>query len=122
MKNLDKLLAVVILLSTSAAYADEEKGDNTARNKGHEEKSAVNAQDAGESKSDIQIARDIRKKLVEDSTLSSYAKNAKVIVKKGHVTLKGPVRSNDEVTSLVNKAKECAGEANVASELEVVAK
>lgn len=122
MKNLDKLLAVVILLSTSAAYADEEKGDNTARNKGHEKKSAVNAQDAGESKSDIQIARDIRKKLVEDSTLSSYAKNAKVIVKNGHVTLKGPVRSNDEVTSLVNKAKECAGEANVASELEVVAK
>ncbi|MCW5824363.1 MAG: BON domain-containing protein [Cyanobacteria bacterium TGS_CYA1] len=122
MKNLDKLLAVVILLSTSAVYADEEKGDNTARNKGHEEKSAVNAQDAGESKSDIQLARDIRKKLVEDSTLSSYAKNAKVIVKKGHVTLKGPVRSNDEVTSLVNKAKECAGETNVASELEVVAK
>jgi len=122
MKNLDTLLAVVLLLSTSAAYADEEKGDNTARNKGHEKKSAVNAQDAGDSKSDIQIARDIRKKLVEDSTLSSYAKNAKVIVKKGHVTLKGPVRSNDEVTSIVNKAKECAGDANVACELEVVAK
>ncbi len=123
MKHLDKLLAVVVLLSTSAAYADDEKkGDNTARNKGHEKKSAVNAQDAGNSKSDIQMARDIRKKLVDDSTLSSYAKNAKVIVKKGHVTLKGPVRSNDEVTSLIKTAKACAGDANVASELEVVAK
>ena len=122
MKNLDKLLAVVILLSTSAAYADEEKGDNTTRNKGHEDKSAVNAADAGNSKSDIKLAKDIRRKLVDDKSLSSYAKNAKVIVKDGHVTLKGPVRSNDEADKLVNAAKACAGDSNVASELEVVAK
>lgn len=103
------------------ADAKAEKGDNTARNKGHKEKSAVNAADAGNSKSDINLAKDIRKKIVKDKSLSSYAKNAKVIVKDSHVTLKGPVRSGEEKDKLVNAAKACAGDNNVADELEVVA-
>lgn len=152
MKNLEKLVALSLVLSTSVVYAHEEnylkekadgtinqmerkdlekhplriadakeeKGDNTARNKGHEEKSAVNAADAGNSKTDINLAKDIRKKIVKDKSLSSYAKNAKVIVKEGHVTLKGPVRTSDEKDKLVNTAKACAGDNNVADELEVV--
>jgi hyperosmotically inducible protein len=44
-----------------------------------------------------------------DKALSAYAHNVKIISQDGIVTLKGPVRSDDEVKSIVAKAVEVAG-------------
>ena len=44
-----------------------------------------------------------------DKTLSTYAHNVKIISQNGIVTLKGPVRSDDEVRSIMAKAVEVAG-------------
>jgi hyperosmotically inducible protein len=43
----------------------------------------------------------------------------KIITQNGQVTLKGPVRSDDEKRAVEAKATEIAGQNNVTSELEV---
>ena len=51
--------------------------------------------------------------------LSTYAHNVKIITQNGQVTLKGPVRSEDEKKAIEAKAAEVAGENKVSSELNV---
>src|ERR1700739_4286387 len=66
--------------------------DNSAQNKDH----AVTAQNQSHGKSDRTITREVRKAIVADKSLSSYAHNIKIITLHGAVTLKGPVRSEEE--------------------------
>jgi hyperosmotically inducible protein len=56
---------------------------------------------------------------MKDKTLSTYAHNVKVITQDGKVMLKGPVRSEDERSSVAAKAVAVAGESNVSNELTV---
>jgi hyperosmotically inducible periplasmic protein len=51
---------------------------------------------------------------MKDKSLSTYAHNVKIITQNGMVTLKGPVRSEDE-----KKPVEVAGENKVTSELDI---
>ncbi len=46
---------------------------------------------------------------MDDKNLSTYAHNVKVITQLGQVTLKGPVRSEAEKTTIEAKATEVAG-------------
>jgi osmotically-inducible protein OsmY len=64
---------------------------------------------------------DIRKSVVGDKSLSTYAHNVKIIAVHGQVTLKGPVRSDDESKNIEAKAKEVAGDSNVTNQLTVKA-
>jgi osmotically-inducible protein OsmY len=64
----------------------------------------------------------IRKALVDDSSLSTYAHNAKIISQGGKVTLKGPVRSEQEKQAIEQKATEVAGAGNVTNDLTVMAR
>jgi osmotically-inducible protein OsmY len=59
--------------------------------------------------------------VVEDKSLSTYAHNVKIIAQNGRVTLKGPVRSEEEKKAVERKAEEAAGTGNVASEITVKA-
>ena len=59
--------------------------------------------------SDLKTAALVRKAIVADKSLSTYAHNVKVLVVDGRVTLKGPVHSEDE------KAKVAADAATVVS-------
>jgi len=68
--------------------------------------------------SDREITRRIRRSLVKDESLSTYAHNVKIITRDGQVTLKGPVRSVDEKRAIETKATEVAGENKVTNELE----
>jgi BON domain len=64
--------------------------------------------------------RDVtRQSLMKDTALSSYAHNVKVIAHDGRVTLKGPVRSDDERRTVEAKATEVAGAGHVTNELSV---
>jgi osmotically-inducible protein OsmY len=58
------------------------------------------------------ISQKIRKAIHEDKSLSSYARNVKVISQDGKVTLRGPVRSEEEKSSMQAKAAAVAGEEN----------
>jgi osmotically-inducible protein OsmY len=89
--------------------------DNTKRNKEEQ----PTADQARNNASDREIMQNIRKAIVGDSALSTYAHNVKVISKNGKVTLKGPVRSEDEKKTIESKAVEVAGAGNVTNELTV---
>ena len=89
--------------------------DNSARNKAHS-KTADNQKDNA---SDREITQKIRQAIVSDKSLSTYAHNIKIITQGGQVTLKGPVRSEDEKTAIASKAAEVAGEGKINNQLSV---
>ena len=72
-----------------------------------------------ENRSDRELAKQIRRAIVKDKSLSTYAHNVKVVVQNGAVTLKGPVRTEEEKKAIETKATEVAGEGKVTCELEV---
>ncbi len=73
----------------------------------------------GNGKSDTDITAEIRRSVVADSALSFNAKNVKIITKDGKVTLRGPVKSDTEKSSIESKAKAAAGVSSVDNQLEV---
>ena len=93
--------------------------DNTRVNQADRSKGAPTADQQKDNKSDRETTRQIRKALVGDKSLSTYAHNVKVIAQHGTVTLKGPVRSDEEKKTVEAKAAEVAGAANVKSEITV---
>jgi hyperosmotically inducible periplasmic protein len=68
---------------------------------------------------DQYITKQIRSSIMKDKSLSTYALNIKIITQSGMVTLKGPVRSEDEKSAVEAKAQKIAGASNVTSELTV---
>ena len=93
--------------------------DNTKVNTRDRAKGAVTADQQKENTSDRDVARKIRQSLMKDKALSSYAHNVKVIAQGGQVTLKGPVRSDDEKRVVEAKATEVAGAGHVTNEMSV---
>jgi len=89
--------------------------DNTKANKTDQ----LSADKQKNGKHDLAITRDIRRALVADKSLSTYAHNVKVITADGAVTLKGPVRSEEERKTVEAKAVEVAGQGRVANELTI---
>ena len=93
--------------------------DNTKANTRDRAKDAVTADQQKENSSDRDLARKIRQSLMKDKGLSSYAHNVKVIAQDGQVTLKGPVRSDEESRSVEAKATEVAGAGHVTNQMSV---
>jgi hyperosmotically inducible protein len=106
----------------AANDSDAAKADNTRVNKRDRNKEEVTADQQKMNGSDRELARKIRRSLMDDKSLSTYAHNVKIIARNGTVTLKGPVRSEDEKTSIESKANEVAGSGNVKSELSIAPK
>src|SRR5689334_23138014 len=69
--------------------------------------------------SDRNIMQKIRKALLADNSLSTYAHNVKIIARDGKVTLRGPVRSDTEKEAVAEKAATVAGAENVTNELTI---
>jgi osmotically-inducible protein OsmY len=93
--------------------------DNTKANTRDRAKDAVTADQQKENSSDRDLTRKIRQSLMKDKGLSSYAHNVKVIAQDGQVTLKGPVRSDEESRSVEAKATEVAGAGHVTNQMSV---
>lgn len=72
-----------------------------------------------ENRSDRDITQQIRRSIMKDKSLSTYAHNVKIVTQNGQVTLKGPVQSEDEKKAIEAKATEVAGDNKVSSELNV---
>ena len=94
--------------------------DNTKVNTRDRAKGAVTADQQRDNAGDREITQKIRQSLMKDKALSSYAHNVKVIAQGGQVTLKGPVRSDDEKRAVEAKATEVAGAGHVTNQMSVV--
>ena len=94
--------------------------DNTKTNQRDRNAAEPTAGQQREAKSDRELARQIRRALVKDKSLSTSAHNVKVIAQNGSVTLKGPVKSEEEKQAIEAKAAEVAGGPDkIKSEIEV---
>jgi hyperosmotically inducible periplasmic protein len=93
--------------------------DNTKMNQRDRNASEPTADQQQNNRSDRDITQQIRQAIAGDKTFSSYAHNIKVITQNGQVTLKGPVRSDDEKRAVEAKAAAIAGDTKVTSELTV---
>ncbi|GAC1637525.1 MAG: hypothetical protein NVS9B14_17470 [Candidatus Acidiferrum sp.] len=90
--------------------------DNTAKNK---DQAPPTADQQKMNPTDRAITQKIRQSIHEDKTLSTYAHNIKIITHDGKVTLRGPVRTEEEKTNLQAKAVAVAGQENVTNQLEI---
>jgi hyperosmotically inducible protein len=93
--------------------------DNTKVNTRDRAKDAVTADQQKENAGDRELTQKIRQSLMKDKGLSTYAHNVKVIAQDGQVTLKGPVRSDEESRTVEAKATEVAGAGHVTNQMSV---
>ncbi|MBI1353025.1 MAG: BON domain-containing protein [Acidobacteria bacterium] len=77
------------------------------------------AQDQGSDKSDRETAAAIRRALVADESLSTYAHNVKIIARDGRVVLRGPVRSAEEKLTVMTTAEAIVGAGGVEDRMTV---
>jgi hyperosmotically inducible periplasmic protein len=88
---------------------DTTKPDNTSVNKRDRNPGEATADQQKMNAADRALTAKIRKAVIADKSLSTYAHNVKIISQNGTVTLKGPVQSDDEVKSIIAKATDGAG-------------
>ena len=114
-----KSLYLTILASTAtlalcaASFAPEARAlvqpagvqtapDNSAQNKNQNQ--GLTADNQPNAKADRETTANIRKAILADKDLSTYAHNIKVITVNGAVTLKGPVKSEEEKEKIASDA------------------
>jgi hypothetical protein len=93
--------------------------DNTrvnARDKGGK---TLTPMDQGPSAEDRKITQLIRQSVVKDGSLSFTAKNVKIITINGKVTLRGPVKTEAERSSIETAARNVTGVGQVDNQLEI---
>jgi len=119
---MQKHIALVALLAASlaagpalAAQQTPPKPDNTKVNK----QPGKTADEQSQSKADLDLAKRVRSAIVKDKSLSTNAHNCKVITRDGMVTLRGPVKSEQERNSVEKIATSVAGAGKVKDELVV---
>lgn len=89
----------------------------------------LNARDAGNAdatpqaqsnaKADRALLAAVRKSIVKDKSLSTYAHNVKILVSAGVVTLRGPVKNDAEKTKLTALAQSVAGIRSVDNQVDI---
>jgi len=99
--------------------AQSRQPDNTKNNAADRSTGAPTADTAKNDKSDRETMKEIRKAIVSDKSLSTDAHNVKVIAANGKVTLRGPVRSEDERKTVEAAAVKVAGAGNVDNQMTV---
>jgi len=116
--NSSQIMAVALVLGLSLslpipsrAQSPESptKSDNTKVNKRDRNPDEATADQQKMNAADRKLTAEIRKSVMADKALSTYAHNVKIISQDGIVTLKGPVRSDDEVKSILAKSVEVVG-------------
>ncbi|MFN5946632.1 MAG: BON domain-containing protein [Phycisphaerae bacterium] len=94
--------------------------DNTGNNRADRSGDTVTPPNQSEAAADIRITADIRRAIMDDATLSTNAKNIKIMTDKaGVVTLRGVVDSQAEKDAIDAKAKAVVGVTSVSNQLEI---
>ena len=126
-KSLMKILLTQLFLLSSIGlmWAQQDNSgsqvpaDNTKVNQRDRNQNEPTAEQQRENPNDRQLTQQIRRALVKDKSLSTSAHNVKIIAQNGTVTLKGPVKSDEEKQAIEAKATEIAGAGKVNSEIQV---
>lgn len=118
---INRVLCAGVLAGSLAMIgpAMAQQPDNSKVNKQDRAQGAVTADQQKMNQPDRKITQEIRKSVMSDKSLSTYAHNVKIVTQNGTVTLKGPVRSDEEKKTIVAKATEIAGAGKVTDELTV---
>jgi hyperosmotically inducible periplasmic protein len=90
--------------------------DNSKNNR---DKTSPPADQQKMSAADRELTKKIRASIASDKSLSTYAHNIKIISQGGKITLRGPVRSEDEKAAIESKATAIAGPNTVTNMLDV---
>jgi hyperosmotically inducible periplasmic protein len=98
--------------------AAESAPDNTGRNV-RDRGETLTSGDQSETEADRTLTQKIRQAVMADDSLSMTAHNIKIITVEGVVTLRGPVKSDDERQKIAAKAEQLAGAGKVQNHLEV---
>jgi hyperosmotically inducible protein len=93
--------------------------DNTEKNERDRNPSALTPGDQGSSETDRTISQQIRQSVVKDDALSMTGKNVKIITVGGVVTLRGPVKTSSEKSTIAGIAQNVQGVKRVDNQLEV---
>jgi hyperosmotically inducible periplasmic protein len=114
---------LLVALGSAQAMAQDRATapDNTGSNAVATNSSATSSVADGQSNSssDLKITQRIRKSVMADKSLSTYAHNVKIVSVNGAVTLNGVVKSAHEKSVIQAKARAVAGKGNVTNDLTV---
>ena len=126
MKTLPAVI-IMSLLVVAGCHKKEEppdsraavNADNSGRNVRDRDDATKTPGDQAENDADRTITQNVRKAIVGDDSLSTNGKNVKIITSGGTVTLRGPVSSEQEKSTIANKAQQVAGVKQVDNQLEI---
>jgi hyperosmotically inducible periplasmic protein len=105
---------------TPSERTANEGADNTRVNERDRGDKTLTPMDQGPSESDRRITQQIRQQIMKSNTLSFTAKNVKIITQDGRVTLRGPVKTEAERTTIEAAARRAVGSGGqVDSQLEL---
>jgi osmotically-inducible protein OsmY len=115
-----RIVAFAVLAISSAAVTGRaqdqgSKPDNSGQNKDQN----PTAQDQSSAKSDRQLTAKLRRAIVADKGLSMYGHNIKIITQNGTVTLKGPVKSDEEKQKIESDAAGVVSRDSIVDQLTV---
>jgi osmotically-inducible protein OsmY len=127
MKSITVLMLSMALIIGCSKNRSEDKQvsqnavepDNSGRNVRDRNDQNKTSGDQSENEGDRTITQNIRQAVTSDDSLSTNAKNVKIVTNDGIVTLRGPVKSENEKAQIESKAKEVAGVKRVDNQLEV---
>ena len=123
-RNLGRRLVCAFAIASATLIPVVQAGaqtpaDNTKVNQRDREKGATTADQQKENATDRELTQNIRRALMNDKTLSTYAHNVKIVAQNGQVTLKGPVRTEAEKHAVEAKAIEVAGAGRVTNQISI---
>ena len=105
--------------TSTATPATHSDADNTGNNKRDRAAGEPTADQQKNNAGDLDMAKRIRRSVMDDKAISTYGHNVKIIASGGMVTLKGPVRDEGEKKAIETKATEIAGKDHVINQLEI---
>lgn len=130
MKNLPIYLSLLALTIVGCDQMDKKEhtqstseingvdADNTAKNVRDRSANTLTPFDQSETENDRLITQKIRKSLMADNSLSTNAKNVKIITQNGVATLRGTVNVEKEKEIIGKNAKDIAGVTQVDNQIE----
>jgi len=95
------------------------KADSTRINERDRNHTGETAQSQSNAKGDRELLAAVRRSVVKDKSLSTMAHNVKILTNDGVVTLRGPVRSDDEKAKVEALVKQVAGVSSVQNNLDI---
>lgn len=100
--------------------SSSEDYDNTGKNTRDRDSMTKTPLDQSENEGDRKITQRIRQAIMSDDSLSTDAKNIKIITIKGVVTLRGPVASSQEKDAIAKKVNGIQGIVRIDNQLDVI--